>query len=101
MFIVENLLFYSKLFQDLLPRLFRLDLSSPKNAYMLFRVCKVNIFSTIDIKSFKSYSIHISSEFFSHLFNDNSHTYWIQNTLTFMYFLKFIAYYPGVHADWS
>ncbi|XP_074641623.1 sphingomyelin phosphodiesterase 4-like [Tubulanus polymorphus] len=40
-FIFDNLLFYTGLFQEFLPRLFRLDLSSPKNAYMLYRVTKV------------------------------------------------------------
>nr|XP_006821103.1 PREDICTED: sphingomyelin phosphodiesterase 4-like [Saccoglossus kowalevskii] len=40
-FIIDNLLFYTTLFIDFLPRAFRQDLSASKNAYMLFRVCKV------------------------------------------------------------
>ncbi|XP_077986660.1 sphingomyelin phosphodiesterase 4-like [Glandiceps talaboti] len=39
--IIERLLFYTTLFIEFLPRAFRQDLSSSKNAYMLFRVCKV------------------------------------------------------------
>ena len=38
---LENLLFYTVLLQDVLPRLFRVDLAMPKNAYMLFRLSKV------------------------------------------------------------
>ena len=40
-FITDNLLFYTVLFQEFLPRVFRMDLSSAKNAYMMFRVTKV------------------------------------------------------------
>ncbi|XP_045108439.1 sphingomyelin phosphodiesterase 4-like isoform X2 [Portunus trituberculatus] len=40
-FVAENLLFYSLLFHHLLLRLFRLDLSAPRNAQILFRVTKV------------------------------------------------------------
>ena len=40
-FIGDNLLFYTVLLQEFLPRVFRMDLSAPKNAYMLFRVSKV------------------------------------------------------------
>ncbi|KAK8396021.1 hypothetical protein O3P69_005241 [Scylla paramamosain] len=40
-FVAENLLFYSLLFHYLLLRLFRLDLSAPRNAQVLFRVTKV------------------------------------------------------------
>ncbi|XP_013394836.1 sphingomyelin phosphodiesterase 4 [Lingula anatina] len=40
-FIVDNLLFYTHLFQEFLHRSQRMDLSSAKNAYMLFRVTKV------------------------------------------------------------
>ncbi|XP_067137470.1 sphingomyelin phosphodiesterase 4 [Centruroides vittatus] len=40
-FISENLLFYTTIFQQLLPRFLRMELTSPKNAYMLFRVTKV------------------------------------------------------------
>ncbi len=40
-FVMENLLFYTTLLQDVLPRFFRLDLAMPKNAYMLFRLSKV------------------------------------------------------------
>lgn len=38
---VENLLFYSTLLQQFMTRCVRMDLSSPKNAYMLFRATKV------------------------------------------------------------
>ena len=38
---VDNLLFYSVLCQQFLHRAFRTDVSSAKNAYMLFRVAKV------------------------------------------------------------
>lgn len=40
-FVAENLLFYTLLFYHLVSRLFRLDLSAPKNAQILFRVTKV------------------------------------------------------------
>eukprot|EP00058_Branchiostoma_floridae_P023155 XP_002608645.1 hypothetical protein BRAFLDRAFT_128365 [Branchiostoma floridae] len=40
-FVADNLLFYTSLFHVFLTRVFRLDLSSPRNAYMLFRVAKV------------------------------------------------------------
>ncbi|XP_068246088.1 sphingomyelin phosphodiesterase 4 isoform X2 [Palaemon carinicauda] len=40
-YIAENLLFYTLLFYHLVCRLFRLDLSAPKNAQILFRVTKV------------------------------------------------------------
>ncbi|XP_046543533.1 sphingomyelin phosphodiesterase 4-like isoform X2 [Haliotis rubra] len=40
-FIEDNLLFYTVMFQHFLPRVFRLDLSSPQCAYMLYRVTKV------------------------------------------------------------
>ena len=40
-FVCENLLFYSSMLHLLLPRFFRMDLTSAKNAYMLFRVSKV------------------------------------------------------------
>nr|XP_053653754.1 sphingomyelin phosphodiesterase 4-like isoform X2 [Cherax quadricarinatus] len=49
-FIAENLLFYSLLFYHLVCRLFRLDLSAPKNAQILFRVTKV--FSQTNLGSF-------------------------------------------------
>jgi len=39
--VADNLLFYSTMVQLLLPRFFRMDLTSVKNAYMLFRVAKV------------------------------------------------------------
>ncbi|KAG8225486.1 hypothetical protein J437_LFUL009479 [Ladona fulva] len=39
-FVAENLLSYTIIFQQLLPRFARLDLSTPKNAQMLFRVTK-------------------------------------------------------------
>lgn len=41
-FIAENLLFYSHLFCLFLKRSLRLDLASPKNAQILFRVAKVS-----------------------------------------------------------
>jgi len=40
-FIGANILHFVIPFQDFLKRLFRMDLSSPKNAHMLYRVCKV------------------------------------------------------------
>lgn len=40
-FIAENLLAYIVIFQQLLPRFIRVDLSSPKNALMLYRLTKV------------------------------------------------------------
>ncbi|XP_034252630.1 sphingomyelin phosphodiesterase 4 isoform X2 [Thrips palmi] len=40
-FIAENLLSYTVIFQEMIPRFARLDLSTPKNANMLFRVSKV------------------------------------------------------------
>ncbi|XP_042231611.1 sphingomyelin phosphodiesterase 4-like isoform X2 [Homarus americanus] len=49
-FIAENLLFYTLLFYHLMCRLFRLDLSAPKNAQILFRVTKV--FSQTNLSNF-------------------------------------------------
>ena len=40
-FISENLMFYSKLLSKVLNRFQRLEVGSPKNAYMIFRVFKV------------------------------------------------------------
>lgn len=40
-FINDNLLFYTVIFRDLINRFIRIDLGSPKNSYMLFRVCKL------------------------------------------------------------
>ena len=40
-FFRDNLLHFVVPFLDFLKRLFRMDLSSPKNAQMLYRVCKV------------------------------------------------------------
>ncbi|XP_070573011.1 sphingomyelin phosphodiesterase 4-like isoform X2 [Ptychodera flava] len=40
-FIADNLLFYTTLFIDFLPRAYRQDLSASKNALMLFRVSKI------------------------------------------------------------
>ena len=40
-FIGDNLLHFVVPFPDFLKRLFRMDLSSPINAVMLYRVCKV------------------------------------------------------------
>jgi hypothetical protein len=40
-FIANNLLAYTAIFQQLLPRFMRTDLIAPKNAHMLFRVTKV------------------------------------------------------------
>jgi len=42
-FIADNLLSYTVIFQEILPRFGRLDLSTPKNASMLFRVAKVSM----------------------------------------------------------
>ena len=38
---MENLLLYTALMHSFLYRALRMDLSSPRNAYMLFRVSKV------------------------------------------------------------
>ena len=40
-FIASNLLAYTVIFHQLLPRFMRIDLVAPKNALMLFRVTKV------------------------------------------------------------
>ncbi|GJQ83344.1 hypothetical protein Trydic_g18129 [Trypoxylus dichotomus] len=40
-FIAENILAYVVIFQQLLPRFLRVDLSSPKNSLMLYRLTKV------------------------------------------------------------
>ncbi|KAJ8681355.1 hypothetical protein QAD02_017142 [Eretmocerus hayati] len=40
-FVANNLLAYTAIFQQLLPRFMRTDLVAPKNAHMLFRVTKV------------------------------------------------------------
>ncbi|CAG7838245.1 unnamed protein product [Allacma fusca] len=40
-FLVDNILFYTVLFRQMLPRCLRVDLTSPKNALMLFRTTKV------------------------------------------------------------
>ena len=40
-FISDNILFYSVVFRQLIPRFMRLDLGTSKNAFMLFRVIKV------------------------------------------------------------
>jgi len=40
-FVAENLLLYSSVLRLLLPRLLRMDLTSTKNAYLLFRTAKV------------------------------------------------------------
>lgn len=41
-FIVENLLTYIVIFQQLLPRFCRVDLVSPKMSLMLYRITKVS-----------------------------------------------------------
>ncbi|XP_014666668.1 PREDICTED: sphingomyelin phosphodiesterase 4-like isoform X2 [Priapulus caudatus] len=41
LFVTDNLLYFTVMFQAFLPRVFRTDLSCPRNAYMLFRVTKV------------------------------------------------------------
>lgn len=43
-FVANNLLAYTAIFQQLLPRFMRIDLVAPKNALMLFRVTKVIIY---------------------------------------------------------
>lgn len=48
-FIADNLLAYTVIFQQLLPRFSRIDIASPKNALMLFRVCKVSLKLDISI----------------------------------------------------
>jgi len=40
-FIAENVLQYTVVLRQLLPRFFRMDLTASKNAYMLFRIAKV------------------------------------------------------------
>ena len=40
-FVANNMLAYTAIFQQLLPRFMRTDLVAPKNALMLFRVTKV------------------------------------------------------------
>lgn len=56
-FIVDNLLLYSNIFQQLVPRFFRMDLCTPENAYMLYRLMHVSqtsnlfIFMLASIKS--------------------------------------------------
>lgn len=40
-FIAENILAYIVIFQQLLPRFLRVDLASPKNSLMLYRMTKV------------------------------------------------------------
>lgn len=40
-FVANNLLAYTAIFQQLLPRFMRIDLVAPKNALMLFRITKV------------------------------------------------------------
>ncbi|XP_059146024.1 sphingomyelin phosphodiesterase 4-like [Physella acuta] len=40
-FVEENLLFYTALLSDFIPRVFRMDLSSPYSAYMVYRVSRI------------------------------------------------------------
>ena len=40
-FVAENILFYTNILRLLLPRFFRMDLTTSKNAYMLFRISKI------------------------------------------------------------
>jgi hypothetical protein len=40
----DNILFYTVLFRNLLPRYERMDFTSPTSAYMLFRVTKVRAY---------------------------------------------------------
>lgn len=47
-FVANNLLAYTAIFQQLLPRFMRTDLVAPKNALMLFRVTKVCALLTSD-----------------------------------------------------
>lgn len=54
-FITENLLAYTEIFQLIVPRFLRLDLTAYKNAVMLFRLTKV-INSSINIMYMKRYS---------------------------------------------
>lgn len=55
-FVANNLLAYTAIFQQLLPRFMRTDLVAPKNALMLFRVTKV--FSTVYFP--RQYSVSLS-----------------------------------------
>jgi len=43
MFVEENLLFYTVFFQEFLSRVFRMDLTTPFNACMLYRMAKVSL----------------------------------------------------------
>ena len=40
---MDSLLFYTALFHSFLKRVFKMDLTASKNAYMLFRVTKVGL----------------------------------------------------------
>ncbi|KAH9525824.1 sphingomyelin phosphodiesterase 4, neutral membrane (neutral sphingomyelinase-3) [Bulinus truncatus] len=40
-FVVDNLLFYTVLTAEFIPRIYRMDLTSPYSAYMVFRVSKI------------------------------------------------------------
>lgn len=51
-FVANNLLAYTAIFQQLLPRFMRTDLVAPKNALMLFRVTKACIFSLAEYTIF-------------------------------------------------
>lgn len=52
-FIGDNLLAYTLIFQQLLSRFARVDLASPKNAHMFYRVIKVN-FEAVPLYSSKA-----------------------------------------------
>ena len=43
-FIAENVVLYTAVLRQLLPRFFRMDLTASNNAYMLFRISKVRWF---------------------------------------------------------
>ena len=43
-FIAENVVLYTAVLRQLLPRFFRMDLTSSKNAYILFKISKVRGF---------------------------------------------------------
>lgn len=79
-FVANNLLAYTAVFQQLLPRFMRTDLVAPKNALMLFRVTKactfffdrINYFLMLDIFVMKIYfAIFYSIGIFATTFSKN------------------------------
>lgn len=54
-FIAENLLAYTVIFRQLLPRFTRVDLASPKMSLMLYRLTKVRFVVLGSIYHYKNY----------------------------------------------